>query len=66
MGKRFGEDVPPSGDLGDVLQLAFDDLDRVCSDECLELPVTVRTRVIHWLCRAYEAGRSKPRAPWKP
>lgn len=44
-------------DLTEILTLAMEELDKIATDEAIEIPLTMRTRLIHWLARAYDAGR---------
>ncbi|MGH9463087.1 MAG: hypothetical protein ACRD1X_17900 [Vicinamibacteria bacterium] len=51
----------PANDLGEVLLLAMEELDRIASEEGVELSLVLRTRIIHWIARAHDAGRFAPR-----
>lgn len=55
----------PANDLGEVLVLAMEELDQIATEEGIELPLTIRTRIIHWIARAHDAGRFAPRDPRK-
>jgi len=56
----------PANDLAEVLLLAMEDLDRIATEEGVELPLHLRTQIIHWIARAHDAGRFAPRDPRKP
>jgi hypothetical protein len=55
----------PAHDLAEVLLLAMEELDRLATEDGIELTLHMRTQIIHWLARAHDAGRMAPRDPRK-